>query len=133
MPAHDDNFPWMSYYGNYNFFVDRMKSHNKVQNVHAINKSCYEIALSNGNKLKVFICECYSFGLAEFYETIEKLGKLNAIIINSNWCGYTLEAKKHCRDQEVGLYDISGFMAALNMDKYWLYLTDREKIEFRKR
>jgi len=127
MPAHNDSFPWMSYYGNYTFFEGCMRSHNKVANIQNIGEGLYEIDHADGRTLIVFICECYSFGMAEHFESVENLGDLNAVIINSNWCGYTMEAKLFCRDNGVGLFDIKGFMAALNIYDYWNYLTKEEK------
>lgn len=131
MPAHNKEFPWMSYYGNYKYFEDRMLSHSKVYNIRNIGDGFYDIKLIDIEKLRVFICECYSFGLAEYYESMEKLGELDAVIINSNWCGYSMEAKLHCREHKVGLFDISGFMAALNMKNFWEYLTKQEKEYFK--
>ena len=49
------------------------------------------------------------------------------IIINSNWCGYSPDAKLYCREKSVGLFKIRDFMAALNLPHYWEYLTDYEK------
>jgi len=117
----------MSYYGNYKFFEDRMRSHNKVADIQNTGEGLYEIDHVDGRALIVFICECYSFGIAEYYESVENLGDLNAVIINSNWCGYTMEAKFYCQEHNVGLFDIKGFMAALNLRNYWEYLTEEEK------
>lgn len=132
MPAHNDEFPWMSYYGHYKFFEDKMLLHNKVGSIQNTGDGLYEINLSEGRVIKVFICECYSFGLAEYYETVEELGEIQAVIINSNWCGYTHEAKRYCREHGVGLFSIGEFMAALNMENFWEYLTEREKEYFKK-
>lgn len=127
MPAPNDSFPWLSYYGNYRFFVERMLTHSKVTDVRNTGEGLYEIDLKDGRTLVVFICECYSFGLAEYLESVEKLGRLDAIVINSNWCCYTMDVKLHCKDQKVGIFDIKGFMAALNLNNYWEYLTQEEK------
>jgi hypothetical protein len=131
MTAHNDKFPWMSYYGHYKFFEDKMQSHNRVCGIQNAKNGLYEINLSEAGIIKVFICECYSFGLAEYYETVEKLGKIQAVIINSNWCGYTSEAKHYCREHGVGLFNIGEFMAALNTKKIWEYLTKEEKKYFK--
>ena len=37
-----------------------------------------------------------------------------------------MEAKSYCRDNKVGIFDIAGFMAALNKKNYWEYLTESE-------
>ena len=131
MTAQNSEFPWMSYYGHYKFFEDRMLSHVKVNSIQNTGEGLYEINLDNERVIKVFICECYSFGLAEYYETVEKLGKIQSVIINSSWCGYTTEAKRYCREHGVGLFNIGEFMAALNVKNFWEYLTKEEKEYFK--
>ena len=130
MPAHNNEFPWMSYYGNYSFFESRMIEHSKVNSIRKINPSLYDIERSDGTTIRAFICECYSFDVAEYIESCQELGKLDAIIISSNWCGYTFDVKRHCMSEQVGVYDIGGFMAALNMPNYWEYLTKYERKKF---
>ena len=130
MPAHNKDFPWMSYYGNYNFFEQRMHEHSRVSAINKINPSLYHIECVDGRVIKVFICECYSFDVAEYIEACQELGELDAVIISSNWCGYTFDVKRHCMSKQVGVYDIGGFMAALNMNNYWQYLTEYEKEKF---
>lgn len=133
MPAHNESFPWMSYYGNYSFFEDRMRSHGKIVDLQNIADGLYVINLIDGRTLKVFICDCYSYGMAEYYESVEELGELNVVVINSIWCGYSKDVKRHCLEQNVGLFDINGFMAALNQRNYWEYLTPQEKEYFDKK
>lgn len=130
MAAQNKEFPWMSHYEEYKFFEDRMRSHSKVSSLENIKGGLYDLSLKNGNTLKVFICECYSYGVAEYEETVQKLGHLDVIIINSNWCGYSPDAKLYCREKSVGLFKIRDFMAALNFPHYWEYLTDYEKEKF---
>lgn len=132
MPAHSDKFPWLSYYGHYDFFEQRMQEHNKVFSCENISKGLYNISLHNGKKLKVFICECYAYGTAEYIESCENYGKLDAIVISSNWCGYSIELKYECMKNEVGIFTIAGFMAAINKNMYWTYLTNNEKEQFEK-
>ena len=130
MPAHNDEFPWMSYYGNYNFFEQRMREHTKVRSINLINPSIYEINLVDGRKLRVFICECYSFDIAEYIELCRNYESLDAIVISSNWCGYSLDVKRHCMADHVGVFNISGFMAAINRNEFWSYLTRFERERF---
>lgn len=127
MPAHSETFPWPSYYGNYSFFENRIRTHSKVRSLSQIEKGLYEITLNDGRVLRVFICDCYSYDLAEYIETVENLGEVDAVIINSNWCGYTLDAKSHCIENQVGLFNISGFMSAINRERFWEVMTDYER------
>jgi hypothetical protein len=133
MSAHNKDFPWMSYYGNYDFFERRMKAHSKVKKITKIDPSLFYIELTDDRILNTFVCECYSFGNAEYVEACSILGELNAVVINSNWCGYSLDVKYHCMNECVGIYDIGGFMAALNMCNYWKYLNEYEKDQFKDR
>jgi hypothetical protein len=80
MPAYSEEFPWRNYYGHNDFFENQMKFHSKVSDVSKVNRDgLYKIYLKDKRALKVFICECYSYGLAEYYESVEKLGELDAI------------------------------------------------------
>jgi hypothetical protein len=131
MPARSDDYPWPSHYGDFDFFEARMNSHHSVESLKYHNDGLYDLIRYSGKAIRIFICECYSFGVAEYMEVVENLGTVDAIIINSSWCGYPLEAKRHCRDQEVGLFRIGDFMAALNRDKFWSYLSEDEAEKFK--
>lgn len=132
MPAHSEAFPWPSYYGHFNFFEARMREHNRVSSISYEAAGVYNLILHNNKCLRIFICECYSFGVAEFIEVSMNVHNIDAIIINSNWCGYTMEVKHHCRKLNVGVFNIADFMAALNRDDFWNHLDQREKESLKK-
>lgn len=127
MPAYSEEYPWISHYGHYDFFEERMQSHNRVSNIVELATGIYNIKRDDGVLIKTFICECYSFGIAEYMEVKQNLSDINAVIINSNWCGFTTEAKRHCRNSYVGLFKIAQFMGALNQENYSQYLDKDEK------
>lgn len=132
MPAHSEEFPWPSYYGHFKFFEDRMKQHSKIKSVEKVDGGLYNLTLSDSRTLKVFICECYSYGTAEYIETLKNIGQIDSVIISSNWCGYTRDLKIQCRTDKVGLFDIRDFMAALNQTNYWIYLNEHDAKTFKK-
>ena len=109
-----------------------MNSHERITALNAKGGGVYDLKRGDGEVLRVFICECYAYGVAEYKDTVDNLGKINAVIINSAWCGYSPDAKFHCREQHVGLFKISEFMAALHRNDYWNYLTKDEKEYFEK-
>lgn len=131
MPATNNDFPWKPYY-DYKSFLRTMTNHSKVSAINEIGSGRFDIKLNDGRTLKTFICECYSFGLAEYYETIENLGELDIIMVDSEWCHYSMEAKKHCWQNGVGLFKLKELMAALHKDDYWLYLRKNETNEFKR-
>jgi hypothetical protein len=133
MVAHSEAFPWPSHYGNFDFFEAQMQTHAKVADLTAQGGGLYDLTRTQGDTLRVFICECYAFGVAEYMETVEKIGRADVVIINSAWCGYTPDAKFHCRNSKIGLFKIGELMGALHRDEYWLYLTEKEKEHFKKK
>lgn len=130
MPAHNQNFPWLSYYENYHFFEQRLQEHTQISRWQSLDTGVYEITLSSNKSLKIFICECYIYGVAEYTETMQNLEDIDIIVINSNWCGYTDEVKFFCRDRQIGIFNIRDFMAALNQPNYWLYLSESDRQKY---
>jgi hypothetical protein len=126
MPAFNEQFPWRSYYDHYRYFEQVMSRHGKVRSLSTENDGVYELERAQGDTVRIFVCECYAFGVAELNETVDNIPNVNVIIINSIWCGYSPDAKKECRDRGIGLFAINEFMAALHRDNYWQYLTESE-------
>jgi len=131
MSARNENYPWLSHYGHYNFFEEKMRQHGIVVSLTTEAQGIYELTRKQGSTIRIFICECYAFGVAEYVETINKLGPVDAVIINSSWCGYSHDAKRHCRNNRVGLFTIGEFMGALRHNNFWSYLTDSQKEYFK--
>jgi hypothetical protein len=126
-------FPWPPYYGHFQFFEKRMESHSEVAGLKSLGGGLYEMTTKHGDNLRIFVCECYSFGAAEYVETTQALGHLDAILINSAWCNYTLEAKRLCRNDKVGLFKIGDLMAALNKKGLYTYLNKSERESFQEK
>ena len=133
MTGYSDKFPWPPYYGHFAFFEQRMNAHSGVASLKAQGDGVYELTTKFGKTLRVFACECYSFGIAEYIETMQALGKLDAIVINSAWCGYTMDAKRLTRNDKVGLFKIGDFMSALNKVDFWDHLTEAELETFKEK
>ena len=131
MAAHSVKFPWPPYYGHFRFFEEKMSSHSHITKVEPQSHGVYKLTNLYGDVLRVFICECYSFGAAELTETVDALGKLDVIVINSAWCGYTMDAKRLARGSKIGLFRIGDFMSALNKADYSQHLNAREREVFK--
>lgn len=133
MPAYSETFPWPSHYRHFTFFEHRMTEHSMVRTLKNVGDGIYHLTLSSDRNIIVFICECYSYGFAEYIETIEKIGKVDAVIINSNWCGYTDQLKLQCRKERVGIFNIRDFMAAINKNEFWTYLNEYDKKRYKEK
>lgn len=133
MSAYSESFPWPSHYGHFNFFEQRMQTHSRVRQFQTLGGGVYEVTRSDGTVLRVFICECYAYGMAEYMETVQNVGHVDAVIINSAWCGYTNDVKLECRKERVGVFKIAEFMGALNRQDFWDYLTADQAEYFREK
>lgn len=134
MPAFSDKFPWPSHHGHFNFFEDRMTSHSSVIVLQNTSVGLYKIVRkADPRALTVFICDCYSFGCAEAMETIGNIGSIDAIIINSSWCSYSMDAKHYCIDKKIGLFNIGDFMRSIHIKNFWSYLNEDEDKFFREK
>lgn len=125
MAADDETFPWPSHDGRFRYFEDRMTGHDGVAGLTSIGGGVYELTTATGKTLRLFVCDCYAFGVAEYMETVDRVGEVDAVVIQSLWRGYTSEAKRHCRDRKVGLFKVNELMGALNRDDFWNYGADR--------
>ena len=108
-----------------------MSEHSRVQSFVHVDGPVYVITTNVGEKFRVFVCECYSFGAAEYMEVVQNIGEGGAVIISSNWCGYTDEVKLRCRKNGVGVFTIAEFMAALRKSNPSQYLTDAQEERFK--
>lgn len=128
MAAFSKNFPWISHSGNYKYFEDSLSFHDKIDYLKRVNEEgLYEIGLLNKNKLRIFICDCYFFGVADYHEVIEKVGKIDCIVINSLWCGYSSEVKEYCKLRKIGVFKFGEFIGAINLNNYWEYISKEER------
>ena len=126
MGANSSDFPWPSYYGEHAFLKKVMWGNNKVTDIIEVEKAVYDIERSYGDTIRIFVCECYSFGAAEYEEAMTNLKDINAIIIDSNWCNYTGDAKIMAYSDGVGLFKIVEFMHQARLRNY-LEPTEDEK------
>lgn len=132
MAAFSEVFPWSNSYGHHKFFEQRMQGHGRVHSYSGKGQGVYELT-RDSEVLRVFICDCYAFGVAEYMEAVGHLGRLDAVVINSNWCGYSDEVKLHCKAESVGVFTIAEFMGALNRPDYWNYLSEAQAKTYKKR
>lgn len=51
---------------------------------------------------------------------------MDAVVISSNWCSYYFATKLERMKENVGIFDIGGFMVAINKPKHWEYMTASE-------
>jgi hypothetical protein len=92
------------------------------QNVFAVKRGG---ALSD---VRVWVCDVYTLGLADYFKITQKDPELNAIVTMSGYNSWTREAKEQGYDDEVAVFKFGEFMGALNCDGgEFLHYTPRSR------
>lgn len=98
------------------FFENAIKRHNKVKELTQISNNYYLIKRINGKDVNVLVNNIYTLGLADYYEIVNTYGSIDAIVIMSNWNGYTTQAKSIARKENIAILGFTEFLGAMNYD-----------------
>lgn len=112
MPKYND---WKVSYTNISFFKKALGTHQKVDSFQRTNDILFDITLTNGSKIKVLLVNEYTLGLAAIHKALTEFPGVEYVVTCTNWNGYTREAKDYGRDNNLGVFDVGEFFAAL----YW--------------
>ncbi len=126
MPAHNEDYPWEPYYG-YDAIAKLLMKHSKVRNVMCLQDGLFLVNRALGDELRLFACECYCYGVAELHETLNSVGQVDVIFINSMWCSYTGDAKETGLQQRIGIFTYAELMGALHRSDIWRYVPKSER------
>lgn len=109
-------------------FLSRvLGTHKAVESVERRKDIQFDIATSQGNKLRLVCVNEYTCGLARVLEVLEAFPGTNIIYVGGAWNGYTMQAKEYCIESNVGLFNSSEISGALFRKDYWRYhKRDRE-------
>lgn len=69
----------------------------------------------------------YTLGLAAVMRALSEFPGLDCIVTGGEWNAYTREAKEYGLDQGIGIYVISDFLGALNLQRFHTYVKKDEK------
>lgn len=104
------------------FFEKVISTHNKVNNFERESSQIYTIHRVNGDKIKVYITDLYTVGMADYFDIVDAHPDLDAIVTISKWNGYTKQAKEEATNNNFGLYVLNEFMGALHYDDACKYV-----------
>lgn len=103
------------------FLLRVLNNHNAIESVERRNDIQFDIANSQGNKLRLVCVNEYTCGLARVLEVLETFPGTNIIYVGGDWNGYTMQAKEYCIESGIGLFNSSEISGALFREDYWRY------------
>ena len=98
------------------WFERKMEEHTRVRNVRAEGPQTYVIERKNMSSVRVWLCDVYTLGVAD-YEAIRAADpKIDAIVVLSIWNHYTPQVKAEGKGAGVGIFNPGELMSALHRD-----------------
>jgi hypothetical protein len=96
------------------FFERAMAQHRKVECCEQVQRELYQLTRRDGlSPLRVLLVNIYTVGVADVIELLGEFPGLQAIVILSNWNGYTTDAKEYAKQRGVGVFVMNEFLGAL--------------------
>ena len=103
------------------FLGSLLATHPNVVEVTRSNDIQFDIARKRGGPIRLVCLNEYVCGLARVLETKEAFPGANLIYVGGVWNSYTQDAKRHCRDAQVGLFNAKEITGALHRNDFWRY------------
>jgi len=98
-----------------------LQNHPNVSEVVRTEDILFSLNRLSGDDISLVCLDEYACGLARVLETREAFPGVNIIYVGGMWNGYTTEAKEHCLDSHLGLYNTSELSGGLHRNDYWAY------------
>jgi hypothetical protein len=98
-----------------------LQGHPNTSTVIRSNDIQFDVTRKRGSDIRLVCLNEYSCGLGRIFEAQEEFPGVNLIYVGGNWNSYTLEAKTHCLDSKIGLYNTNEMSGALHRNDFWAY------------
>lgn len=104
-------------------WLDRLLSaHPNVVEVTRSKDIQFDIVRERGGPIRLVCLNEYACGLARVFEAQEAFPGVNLIYVGGVWNSYTGDAKRHCRDAQMGLFNAKEITGALHRNDFWNYV-----------
>lgn len=98
------------------WFEQKIKGHTRVRGLQAINELVYVVERVNMPDVRVWLCEAYTFGVADYYAVRQADPEVNAVVVLSVWNHYTPEAVAEAKGDGVLIGTTGELMSALHRE-----------------
>jgi hypothetical protein len=97
-----------------------LRAHDNIKSVTRHNDIVFELERrSPGDHLRLICCDEYALGMLVVQRALTEFAPLHIISSGGSWTGYTPEAKEHCINAKIGLYNSTEINGALRKVDYW--------------
>lgn len=104
-------------------FLERLLAgHPNIIEVARSNDIQFDMARERGGPIRLVCLNEYACGLARVFEAQEAFPGVNLIYVGGVWNSYTADAKQHCRDAQIGLFNAKEITGALHRNDFWRYV-----------
>lgn len=104
-------------------FLDRLlANHPNLVGVTRTNDIQFDIVRERGGPIRLVCLNEYACGLARVFEIQAVFPDVNFIYVGGVWNSYTRDAKRHCTDAQIGLFNAKEITGALYLNDFWRYV-----------
>ncbi|WP_395334312.1 hypothetical protein WBP06_18500 (plasmid) [Novosphingobium sp. BL-8H] len=104
-------------------FLERLLAgHPNIIEVTRSNDIQFDMVRERGGPIRLVCLNEYACGLARVFEAQEAFPGVNLIYVGGVWNSYTGDAKRHCRDAQIGLFNAKEITGALHRNDFWRYV-----------
>src|SRR4051794_3017222 len=96
------------------YFERAIGGHSRVRALRRDGDQVYIVERKSGPDVRVWLCDIYTLGVADYYEIREADPDIDAIVVVSLWNSYTEDAADQARDDGIGIFKPGEFMSALH-------------------
>jgi glyceraldehyde-3-phosphate dehydrogenase/erythrose-4-phosphate dehydrogenase len=93
-----------------------MEAHTKVRNVEKVSPNCWDLTLTNGAVVHVFITDVYTFSVSDYALLRERHSGVNIIVSASGWNHFSSEAAEQAAADGVATVHIGGELMSVLHD-----------------
>lgn len=96
------------------FFERALNTHRRVINVSRERDIFFRVKRDDRSNLNILLLNEYRFGIASLMRALAEFSDAQYIVIGGEWNEYTEEAMNYAKDNNIGIYNFSEFLGALN-------------------
>lgn len=99
-----------------------LTGHPNVTAVTRTNDIQFDVERGRGGPVRIVCLDEYTCSIAKVFEVREEFPGVNLIYVGGMWNSYTGDAKRHCLEAKIGLFNTKEMSGALHRNDFWNYV-----------
>lgn len=88
-----------------------------VYEIQQVHREKYIVLRRGKSNITVYLTNIYIISEVDIYEILSADREMDCIVTMSNWNSYTSDAKRLCKQHNIGLFTFSEFLGAIYYDR----------------